>query len=69
MIMVDYVFYKKEYCGMAIPDKKSFKQPLIKANSYLHQYMYREPDEPDMEVVKLCLCEVAELIYQDDAMR
>ena len=65
MIQVDYGFYADTYCGTIIPDKNALKQPIIKANTYMHQ----EPDETNLEMVKLCLCEVAELIYQDDAMR
>lgn len=69
MIQVDYGFYAETYCGTIIPDKNALKQPIIKANSHLNQYMHKEPDETNLEMVKLCLCEVAELIYQDDAMR
>lgn len=69
MIQVDYGFYAETYCGTIIPDKNALKQPIIKANSHLNQYMHQEPDETNLEMVKLCLCEVAELIYQDDAMR
>lgn len=69
MIQVDYEFYADTYCGTIIPDKNALKQPIMKANSHLNQYMHHEPDETNLEMVKLCLCEVAELIYQDDAMR
>lgn len=69
MIQVDYEFYADTYCGTIIPDKNALKQPIIKANSHLNQYMHQEPDETNLEMVKLCLCEVAELIYQDDVMR
>ena len=69
MIQVDYEFYADTYCGTIIGPKNALKQPIIKANSHLNQYMHQEPDETNLEMVKLCLCEVAELIYQDDAMR
>ena len=69
MILVDYEFYAETYCGTIIPDEKDLRQPIIKAISHLNQYMHQEPDETNLEMVKLCLCEVAELIYQDDAMR
>lgn len=69
MIEVDYPFYKETYAGTVIPDEKSFKQPIMKANTYLSQLMYSEPDESELEIVKLCLCEEADLIYQDDTFR
>ena len=69
MIRVNYEFYAHEYCGTIIPDKNALKRPIIKANSHLNQYMHQKTDESNLEIVKLCLCEVAELIYQDDVMR
>ena len=41
-------------------------QPVAKANTYLNQSMHVEPSEEEMELAQMCLCEVAEMIYQDD---
>lgn len=66
MITVDFSFYKEKYFGTLIEEEQKFRQPIMKANTYLKQNMYMNPSEEDMELVKLCLCEVAEMIYQDD---
>lgn len=66
MITVDFSFYKEKYFGTLIEEEQRFRQPIVKANTYLKQNMYMNPSEEDMELVKLCLCEVAEMIYQDD---
>lgn len=67
MITVDFSFYKEKYFGTLIEEEQKFRQPIMKANTYLKQNMYMDPTrEEDMELVKLCLCEVAEMIYQDD---
>lgn len=66
MITVDFSFYKEKYFGTLIEEEQKFRQPIVKANTYLKQNMYMNPSEEDMELVKLCLCEVAEMIYQDD---
>lgn len=67
MITVDFSFYKEKYFGTLIEEEQKFRQPIVKANTYLKQNMYMNPSEENMELVKLCLCEVAEMIYQDDA--
>lgn len=69
MIQVDYPFYKEVYAGKIIPDEDSLKQPLLKANTYLNAVMYAEPDNTELETVKLCLCEVSDLLYLDAAVR
>ena len=69
MIEVDYTFYKETYAGTVIPDEKSLKQPIMKANTYLSRIMHLVPDESDVETVKLSLCEAADLIYQDSTFR
>lgn len=66
MITVDFSFYKEKYFGTLIEEEQKFRQPIMKANTYLRQNMYMNPSEEDMELVKLCLCEVSEMIYQDD---
>lgn len=65
MIEVNYPFYKEKYAGTIIPDETSLKQPLLKANIYLKQMLHEEVGASDEELAKLCLCEVADLIYQD----
>ena len=69
MIRVDFQFYVEEYNGIIIEDERSLKQPILKANTYLNQVMHLQPSENDMELVKLCLCELADMIYQDDMNR
>lgn len=69
MIDIDYDFYKEKYFGIIIEDGDHLKQPVIKANTYLNQIMHLEPSEEEMELVKMCLCEVAEMIYQDTKNR
>ena len=69
MIHVDFQFYVEEYNGIVIEDERSLKQPILKANTYLNQVMHLQPSEDDMELVKLCLCELADMIYQDDMNR
>ena len=69
MIQVDYNFYKESYAGYIIPEKQAFKQPVMKANIYLNQCLHRKPEEKEEQLVKLCLCEVSELIYQEDNLR
>lgn len=65
MIAIDYNFYKDKYFGTIIEDEEHLMQPVVKANTYLNQVMHVEPSEEEMELVKMCLCEVAEMIYQD----
>ena len=67
MIIVDYKFYKDKYFGTIIEDEEHLMQPVAKANTYLNQSMHVEPSEEEMELAQMCLCEVAEMIYQDDA--
>lgn len=69
MINVTYSFYAKEYCGTIIPDETALKQSVLKANSYLNGLMHRKPDEDKLPLVQLCLCEAAEIIYQDCSRR
>lgn len=65
MNRVSYQFYMTEYEGESIPEQK-WKQTMIKAESYLDGMMYTEPDEKTLPKVQFCLCEVAELLYQDE---
>lgn len=69
MIAIDYNFYKDKYFGTIIEDEEHLMQPVVKANTYLNQIMHVEPSEEEMELVKMCLCEVAEMIYQDTENR
>lgn len=69
MIAIDYNFYKDKYFGTIIEDEEHLMQPVVKANTYLNQVMHVEPSEEEMELVKMCLCEVAEMIYQDTENR
>lgn len=69
MIQVDYGFYEESYAGRIIPDEQAFKQPIMKANIYLDQCLHRKPVPEEEQLVKLCLCECADLIYQDDRLR
>ena len=69
MIQVDYSFYEESYAGRIIPDKQALKQPIMKANIYLDQCLHRKPEEKEEQLVKLCLCEVSDLIYQEDSQR
>lgn len=66
MIKVDYEFYVVEYMGEKIQDETAFKRALLKANTHLSLAMHMTPDESNLELVKLCLCEITEMIYQDD---
>ena len=65
LIDVSFDFYKETYAGEVIPDERSFKQPLMKANIYLNQVMRKELNDSYLETVRLCLCEISDLIYQD----
>lgn len=63
MIKVTFDFYVNEYGGKIISDELEFKQPVLKANTYLNNLMHREPQADTLELVQMCLCEVAEVIY------
>lgn len=66
MTRVDFNFYQNSYGGTMIPNADALKQPLNKAIAYLAQVMHREPQDSNQEdAVKLCLCEVSDLLYQD----
>lgn len=69
MIKVTFDFYANEYGGRVIPDELELKQPVLKANTYLSNLIHQKPKEEVMELVKMCLCEVAELIYQEDCRK
>lgn len=69
MIKVTFDFYANEYGGRVIPDELELKQPVLKANTYLRNLIHQKPKEEIMELVKMCLCEVAELIYQEDCRK
>ena len=69
MIRVDYIFYVEKYHGRLIDDEESLKLPVLKANTYLNQVLRRKPQGEETEQIQFCLCEAAELIYQDDINR
>jgi hypothetical protein len=69
VVKVDFLFYQEKYAGTIIPDATSLKQPLLKANLYLSQMLCEDGEGSAEELVKLCLCEVAELLYQDSIIR
>ena len=69
MIRVDYIFYVEKYHGRLIDDEESLKLPVLKANTYLNQVLRRKPQGEEVEQIQFCLCEAAELIYQDDINR
>ncbi len=70
MIQVDFSFYQGIYGGTMIPDANAFRQPINKANAYLAQVMHRKLQDSDQEAaVKLCLCEISDLLYQDAQTR
>ncbi len=64
MNRVSYQFYLTEYEGESIPEPE-WKQTMIKAESYLDGMMYTEPNEKTLPKVQFCLCEIADLLYQD----
>lgn len=66
---VDYPFYRGKYVGTVILDEDSFEQPLLKANIYLNPMLCEEAVGSNEELVKLCLCELADLIYQDSVVK
>lgn len=69
MIEVNYPFYRGKYAGTIIPDEMSFTQPLLKANIYLKQMLHEEVSTSEEKQVQLCLCELADLIYQDSVAK
>lgn len=66
MMPVDFVFYRNEYGGALIPDAASFKRMIRKADGYLKEAIHQNPSETHQEQVWLCLCEVAEILYQEE---
>lgn len=68
MIPVDYRFYTEEYDGSLIPEP-ALKKMIMKANTYLSNLMHQSPEEKNLELVQFCLCEIAEMIYQDEQNR
>lgn len=68
--MVEFDFYVNEYTGTVIPDEKAFKQSLVDANTYLSTVIHGDARNSDQEkLVHLCLCKIADLIYQDTVNR
>lgn len=65
MEKVKYEFYRDTYSGALIPEK-AWNHILIKTESYLRNLMRQEPDSDNLDLVQLCICEVSELIYQDE---
>lgn len=68
MVLFDYAFYAEKYGGNLIAEK-DWRKNLVKANTYLSKAMHQSPDETNLELVQFCLCEAAEIIYQDDKNR
>lgn len=68
-VYADYEFYKNEYlCGRkAVIDTASFAFYARQATQKIKQYTFDNIDENSIpESVRLCCCEVAELIYTYD---
>lgn len=68
-VFADYNFYKSEYlCGKnAVIDTASFDFYARKATQMIKTYTFNNIDESNIpECVKLCCCEVAELLYKDE---
>lgn len=68
MTLVEYGFYAEKYGGNMIPEL-DLKKMIMKANTYLSNMMHQSPKEKDLELVQFCLCEIAEMIYQDEQNR
>jgi hypothetical protein len=68
-VFADCDFYKTEYlCGKkAVIDTASFKFYAKKATQKIKEYTLDNIDESNIpEYVKLCCCEIAELLYNSD---
>ena len=68
MVQVPWGYYKDVYNGSMIPEP-ALRKMIMKANTYLSNLMHQSPEEKDLELVQFCLCEVAEMIYQDEQNR
>ena len=68
MLLVPYEFYLNGYGGERIPEE-DWKRVIRKANSYLDAVKHTDPWPEIREEAMRCLCEAAELIYQDDVNR
>lgn len=61
---IEYVYYANEYGGEAIPEEL-FKRVMQKAEMYLNAFTFdRLKNESYDNVVKNCLCDMAETIYK-----
>lgn len=68
-VFANYDFYKKEYLfgRNAVVDTASFDFYARKATQKIKTYTFNNIDESTIpECVKLCCCEVAELLYKDE---
>lgn len=68
VIEVSYGFYQESYGGNLVPEK-SWERVLRKAEGYLNRVMHQPSRQSQLDLVKLALCEAAELIYQDEKQR
>lgn len=68
MVQVPWEYYRDTYDGSMIPEP-ALKKMIMKANTYLSNLIHQSPEEKNLELVQFCLCEVAEMIYQDEQNR
>lgn len=66
MIYANHNFYTNEYKGTQIVDNASFIKYAVKSTQYIKKYTLGNINE-DEEIplcVKMCCCDVAELLYK-----
>lgn len=62
--MVEYMYYTNNYGGAEIP-KERFDYVMQKSDMYLHLFTFdRLEGQPYDNIVKNCLCDMAETIYK-----
>ncbi|MCH5203051.1 MAG: hypothetical protein J1F17_07595 [Oscillospiraceae bacterium] len=68
MIYADYEFYKNEYCcgKKAVIDTASFSFYVRKSSQIIKAHTFDNIKEEIPECVKMCACEIAELLYKFD---
>lgn len=65
----DYAYYLDQYGGNVIPEEK-FSYTIQKAEMYLHAFTFERLRDCDYDnVVKNCLCDMAETIYNGERQR
>lgn len=66
---LDYAYYSEQYGGNVIPEKR-FLYTMQKAEMYLHAFTFdRLRGEALDNIVKNCLCDMAETIYNGERQR